>query len=201
MENIYVDGTLTIDGTTGILRVCANPSMNTGSGDYMSYGIKAEEDINFIGGTVELYTKPVYLKTVDAGSKVTQVASMSGNINMNGGTVQFVADKAPTYIIKMNKTPRLAEGYTQPDVSTLVPNGSIGWTQTDPSGGNKNAASNQCANTQNRCGSIIAAKHGNHYAKRDGCGSHYHDLARVLHSVINCSCFFCIYDVSHKYPS
>ena len=140
MENIYVDGTLTIDGTTGILRVCANPSMNTGSGDYMSYGIKAEEDINFIGGTVELYTKPVHLKTVNQGSKVTQVASMSGNINMNGGAVQFVADKGRTYVIKMNKAPRLADGYTQPDVSTLVPNGSIGWTQTDPSGGNTNAA-------------------------------------------------------------
>ncbi len=140
MENIYVDGSLTFTGTTGVLRVCANPSMNTTSGEYMSYGIKAEDDINFNGGTVEIYTKPVYLKTVGAGSMVTQAASMSGNIKMNGGIVQFLGDKAPTYIIKMNKEPQVAENYVQPDVSDLVPNGSIGWTQIVPGTGNTNAA-------------------------------------------------------------
>ncbi len=140
MENIYVDGSLTITGTTGVLRVCANPSMNTTSGEYMSYGIKAEDDINFSGGTVEFYTKPVYLKTVGAGSMVTQAASMSGNIKMNGGIVQFLGDKSPTYIIKMNKTPQIADNYVEVDVSDLVPNGSIGWTQVVPGTGNTNAA-------------------------------------------------------------
>ena len=138
MENICVEGNLTIRGTTGILRIASTPTMNT-DGNFMSYGIKATGDVYLKGGTIEFYTAPVYLKTVKAGSKVTQLASVDGDIIMDGATVQFLGFEDATYITKMNKTPIISEGYEQPDVSNLVLNGSIGWYKTDGSG-NANAA-------------------------------------------------------------
>ena len=110
---IDVPGDLSIIGTTGTLKMCATPALNTASGStFTSYGIKAKGDVRLNGGKIFIYEGHYTPDAVNAGSTTTYV-SAGGNIYVDGADIKMMARKSTPGITHFNKEPIISEGYTK----------------------------------------------------------------------------------------
>lgn len=133
---IETGGDLTIRGTTGSLKMCATPTLNSAVGTtYNSYGIKAGGDVYLNSGTVYVYEGHYTPDKINAGSTTTYIGA-AGNIYIDGAKVKMRARKSSTGIIHFDKEPIMAEGYVKTTDENVEISDSIG-TELATSG-NKN---------------------------------------------------------------
>ncbi len=110
---IEVPGDLTIIGTTGTLKMCATPTLNTAPGaSFTSYGIKASGDVRLNGGKIFIYEGHYTPDAVNTGSTTTYI-SAGGDIYVDGAEIKMMARKSTPGITHFNKEPIIAEGYTE----------------------------------------------------------------------------------------
>ncbi len=111
LHAIEVNGDLTVIGTTGTLKMCATPAMETAAGaSFMSYGIKVAGDLRLNGGNVYIYEASY--STVKEGNGSTFI-SAGGNIYVDGAKVKMRARKATPGIVHFNKEPIVSAGYVE----------------------------------------------------------------------------------------
>lgn len=136
IRGIDVAGDLTIKGGKGILQITGSAPLDENTGDseveYTSYALNALGDINLLGGTVYVYSRP-YLQNGYGTDQATFV-NAGGNINLGGATLKFRARKVDTYVNHFSNEPTITGYYKTQIFENLESDGSYGLTVDNGAG-------------------------------------------------------------------